>query len=79
MGQVPLSFDVRIAIAPSRSSSLRRTGSMTDLDKHTSAVAPASETYESTSALDMPLLPSVDRPVQALGVRMYPGPFTLDR
>ena len=31
---------------------------MTDLDEHTSAAAPASETYETTSALDMPLLPS---------------------
>jgi hypothetical protein len=50
--------DARIAIAPSRSSSLRRTSSMTDLDEYASAAPPASETYESTSAFDMPLLPS---------------------
>jgi hypothetical protein len=31
---------------------------MTDLDEYASAAAPASETYESGSAFDMPLLPS---------------------
>jgi hypothetical protein len=50
--------DARIAIAPSRSSSLCHTSSMTDLDEYASATAPASETYEGTSAFDMPLLPS---------------------
>jgi hypothetical protein len=49
--------DARITIAPSRSSSLRHTSSMTDLDEYASA-APTSESYQSGSAFDMPLLPS---------------------
>jgi hypothetical protein len=50
--------DACIAIAPSRSSSLRRTSSMTDLDEYASAAAPAPESYQSGLAFDMPLLPS---------------------
>jgi hypothetical protein len=50
--------DARITIAPSRSSFLRRTSSMTNLDEYASAVALASGTYESASAFDMPLLSS---------------------
>jgi hypothetical protein len=50
--------DACITIAPSRISSLRRTSSMADLDEYASAAAPASETYQGSSAFDMPPLPS---------------------
>jgi hypothetical protein len=67
--------DGRIAIAPSWSSSLRRTSSMTDLDEYASAVAPASETYESTSTFDTPLSPS--RGPSSAGSRSQAVPRTI--
>jgi hypothetical protein len=66
--------DACIAIAPSRSSSLHRTCSMTDLDEYTSA-APASESYQSGSAFNMPLLPS--RGPSSAGSRSQAAPRTI--
>jgi hypothetical protein len=67
--------DACIAIRPSRSSSLCRTNSTTDLDEYASAVAPAWETYESTSAFNMPLLPS--RGTSNAGSRSQAVPRTI--
>jgi hypothetical protein len=66
--------DACITIAPSRSSSLCCTSSMTDLDEYASAV-PTSESYQSGSAFDMPLLPS--RGPSSVGSRSQAAPRTV--
>jgi hypothetical protein len=69
------SSDTHIAIAPSKRSSLRRTSSMTDLDEYASAAPPVSETSESPSAFDMPLLPSCG--LSSAGSRSQAVPRTI--
>ena len=68
--------DARITIDPSRSSSLRRTSSMADLDEYTSTAPPPSETFH---GLSESLLPLHGPSMRDIDPRQLLGPFTPGR